>query len=87
VDEPARGVGPQVTVKLPEDVSGTALRKPPVDFEAAPPTVASPPVVYTDVDVLGELKPEPTPPPAAEPAPALPPVRSAPQTSRSWFGR
>lgn len=87
VDEPARGVGPQVTVKLPEDVSGTALRKPPVDFEAAPPTVASPPVVYTDVDVLGDLKPEPTPPPAAEPAPALPPVRSAPQTSRSWFGR
>jgi outer membrane protein insertion porin family len=37
VDEPARGVGPQVTVKLPEDVSGTALRKPPVALEAAPP--------------------------------------------------
>lgn len=31
VDEPARGVGPSVTVKLPEDISGTTLRKPPVE--------------------------------------------------------
>ena len=78
VDEPARGVGPQVTVKLPEDVSGTALRKPPVEFETPPAPVASPPVVYAEVDVFGELRPQQAPTRAADQAPELTPGTSTP---------